>query len=71
MSNTDTITLGGKVYQVAKRGEQGMDLIGKRGATYALVQNVRNPARWALITNHMKPRTEWYTRTESGEFVAL
>lgn len=64
MTNTNqTITLRGTTYTILHRGEHGMDLRGKRGARYTLVQNIRNPEMFALIrSNTLRPRAEWYRK---------
>lgn len=70
MSNAATITLSGKTFQITKQSDQGMDLRGKRGATYAFVRNVNNHKAWALIDNSMKPRAQWYIQGDDGSFTA-
>lgn len=70
MSSADTIILGTKTYSIVKRGEHGMDLRGPRGAVYTFVRNIHNPSDWTLISNHLRPRTEHYIKTDDGFMAA-
>lgn len=64
-----TITLGRQIYTVYSVGKFSVELTGKRGGQYSLTQNLKNPALWGLC-NASGSRSEWYRRTESGEFQA-
>lgn len=62
-----TITLMGRAYKVVKKGKHGYDLRGPRGAQCSLVQNVKNPKMWALVTRAMKPTSMWFRQVGDGD----
>jgi len=62
-----TITLMGRAYKVVKKGKHGYDLRGPRGAQCSLVQNVKNPKLWALVTRAMKPTSTWFRQVGDGD----
>jgi len=66
-SSPGTITLMGRAYKVVKKGKHGYDLRGPRGAQCSLVQNVKNPKLWALVTRAMKPTSTWFRQVGDGD----
>lgn len=47
-TTTKTVTVNGKQYTVVKAGKFGMDLVGPRGGSAMLVQNIHS-GRWVFI----------------------
>lgn len=58
----EKMTLAGKTFTVVRMGEHGADLLGPRGAKYALVQNLAKPELFALVPFGSPKRTTWFRK---------
>lgn len=69
MTNTNTVTLGRTTYHILKAGEHSMELVGPRGGSSGMTQNLKHPEMWAHTTmSGYRAKTTWYRRTDVGAF---
>jgi hypothetical protein len=68
-TSSDSVTLGGKTYQIAKATAGILELVGQRGGSTTLVRNAKHPSMWAHIKmSGYRGTSTWYVRSDDGSF---